>query len=1079
MEGGAVASKHAYAQEIRQSATRLVLVALLTVGAVCLIAWHQAHTRQVRHDAVIAHYSVLAGVEALEEAAVNLRRAGGDGPAAFAASVARAMGRLRTLEAAASPGTGVMAGVEAAWGDVQAGGDAAGLLEAAQALEAHHVAAAEALSADRGVLGPDAPWGMVLPIAALVGAGSLAAHRLARRIGRAADSQRAVEDALRADEAGHVRAQAIAGLGHWSWDVDTGKVARSAEAYRIMGRTPETLGASIGDFVEVVHPDDRALFQAKVRESVGQRGPFSLEFRVVRPDGTIRHVHSRAEMNLDPATGAPTAMVGTVLDITDRKVAEEALKASEQRFRQIFDSAPFGIALGDTRGRVMEVNPAFARFAGYTPEELRDRQLPELCHPDDLEDYRALVERARAGATGTIERRYVRKDGATVWGRLTLGPIRDGDGPHEYAIGIVEDIDDRRAMEQALRERDELLRQVTDNIEEVFWLKDAEGTRLFYVSPAFETIFGRSTGSLYQSGGWRDAVHPDDRARVIATQEEARRTGTPYSSHYRIRRPDGTERVIHGRGYPVRDAGGKVCRWAGVAADVTELHHLQSALEESEDRLRQVAEFTGEVYWMNDTQLKRTFYVSPSYERVFGRSCRSLYEEPLSWSEGIHPDDREGVRRCVLEARASGRPYEIRYRITRPDGSERTIRSRGYPVREENGVIQRWAGIAADVTELHRLETALLEHAERLREVTQHIGEVFWVSEVEGGKVTYVSPAYEAVWGRPCEAVYRDSQTWFEAIHPEDRAPVARAMQAAIRNGEPYENSYRIVRPDGGERYIRDRGHVVRDADGKVRRYVGVAADVTEQREAEEDRRRYQEELAHVTRLATMGQMASELAHEINQPLAAIANYAQGSIRRLKGSAGPVEDGLMQSLEQIEGQAARAGDIIRHLRELVVKGHGHRTVEDMNALLAAAARLLEPEARRHGVRLRLEPGPDLEPVEVDRIQLDQVLINLTKNAIEALADRPGPREVVLATGHDGNGRVRVRVADNGPGLPAEDRERLFGPFVTTKPHGLGMGLAIGRSIVEAHGGELVAEPGPDGGAVFSFTVPVAPGGHVV
>jgi|GEM_PF-344265 len=1067
-----MASAHPYAREIRQNAARLVVVALVTVAVVCLLAWHQARTHHARQEAVLHHYAALAAIETLEERAAALQWAGVSGPDAEGRA-AEALERLRALESSADgPEADLVAGVESAWGEVHTAAGVGRLLAAIQGLETHHAAAAEALTGPAGDVPADPPWGTLLPIAALVGAGGLAAHRLVRRIARAAEGQRAVEETLRAGEAGHVRAQAIAGLGHWGWDMVTGRVTRSAETYRILGRTPDTLGGSVSDFLEVVHPDDRDIFQAGVRKAIKQRGPFGFEFRVVWPDGTVRHVHSRGEVSVDPATGASVAMVGTVLDITDRKAAEEALRASERRFRLIFDNAAVGIAMGDAQGRVIEVNAAFARFTGYAPEELRGRRFADLCHPDDVEGYRELVDQARRGGTGTLERRYLRKDGNAVWGRLTLGPIRDGEGPHGFAIGIVEDINCRREIEAALRERDELLHEVTNAIEEMFWVKSGDGTRFLHVSPAFETIYQRSVADLYADmHTWLDAVHPDDRARVEADVEGARRTGNPYSGHYRILRPDGTERVIHGRGYPVRNDAGEVYRWAGISADVTELHRLQSALKESEDRLRHVAELTGEVYWMNDTRLERTVYISPSYERVFGRTCESLYEDALSWSDGVHPDDREDVRRRVLNARAEGVPYEIRYRIVRPDGSERSIRSRGYPVPDENGEIHQWAGTAADITEIHRLETALLEHEERLREVTEHIGEVFWVSEVEGGRVTYVSPAYETVWGRPCETVYRNPRAWFEAIHPDDRQSVAREMETAHRAGKAFANEYRIVRPDGGERYIRDHGHPVRDADGKVRRYVGVAADVTDQRAAEEDRRRYQEELAHVTRLATMGQMASELAHELNQPLAAIANYAQGSIRRLKAAGGPNGDGVLQSLEHIAGQATRAGDIIRHLRELVVKGNGRRTVEDMNALVTAAARLLEPEARRHGVRLTLALGPDLRPVTVDRIQVDQVLINLTQNAIEALADRPGAREVVLATARDGDRGVRVSVTDNGPGLPAEDRERLFGPFFTTKPHGLGMGLAIGRSIVEAHGGELVAERGQGGGAVFRFTVP--------
>lgn len=249
--------------------------------------------------------------------------------------------------------------------------------------------------------------------------------------------------------------------------------------------------------------------------------------------------------------------------------------------------------------------------------------------------------------------------------------------------------------------------------------------------------------------------------------------------------------------------------------------------------------------------------------------------------------------------------------------------------------------------------------------------------------------------------------------------------------------------------------------------------EAAERRRAEAEARERQAELAHVHRLNTMGEMASGFAHELNQPLAAIVNYAKGTVRRLRQGA-MAADELLPVLEQVATQAERAAAIIRRIRAFIRKEEPRHAALDLNKAIRDTIDLMTAEAGRQGVRLVLDLAEPLPLVSADVIQLEQVIVNLVRNAIEAMADAGTPaRRVTLTTARAASGAVEVAVADTGPGLPEAGRDRLFDPFFTTKADGLGLGLSISQSIVEAHGGRLTAETGPSGGAIFRFTLPVA------
>ena len=282
--------------------------------------------------------------------------------------------------------------------------------------------------------------------------------------------------------------------------------------------------------------------------------------------------------------------------------------------------------------------------------------------------------------------------------------------------------------------------------------------------------------------------------------------------------------------YPVLDPQGDVERVAIISTNVTVRKIAEETLRESEQKFRLLAENIVEVFWLLDPKDYRVLYVSPAYEELWGRTCESLYEDPQSWLADLHPEDLERVL-AALEKQAGTGEFDEEFRLVRSDGSIRWVWDRGFAVKEESGQVQYMVGVAADVTERKQAEEALVQSERRIRQVTEHISEMVWLSDQENGKLLYVSPAYEQIWGRSCQSLYENWQSWLEAIHPDD---LERVRAAAGNAEQVFDQEYRIIRPDGVVRWVRARSYPVHDEpDGRSRR-AGVASDITERKQAED-----------------------------------------------------------------------------------------------------------------------------------------------------------------------------------------------------------------------------------------------------
>jgi PAS domain S-box-containing protein len=367
-----------------------------------------------------------------------------------------------------------------------------------------------------------------------------------------------------------------------------------------------------------------------------------------------------------------------------------------------------------------------------------------------------------------------------------------------------------------------------------------------------------------------------------------------------------------------------------------------------------------------------------------------------------------------------------------------------------------------------RLSEAYLAEAQRM----SHTGS--WAWSPPPGDIRYWSEECYRVQGFDPKGIQPRFEEFLQRVHPDDRARVAEVIESAVREKVEFEFDYRIIHPGGEVRFARSVGHPILGPSGDLVEYVGTIIDVTDRRQAEKERERLREaqaDLAHVSRITTMGELTASLAHEVNQPITAAVNGASTCVRWLTRDEPDLGEARDAALGVVRN-AKRAADIINRIRSISKKGESKRQLADVNDLIGEMIALLRNEASRHSISIRADLDADLPKVMADSVQVQQVMMNLIMNSIDAMKDVDQTRELAIRSRLDENRQVIISVTDTGVGLPPQQTNQIFDAFFTTKSHGLGMGLRISRSIVEAHGGRLWAADNSPHGASLSFTLPI-------
>lgn len=732
----------------------------------------------------------------------------------------------------------------------------------------------------------------------------------------------------------------------------------------------------------------------------------------------------------------------------------------------ILNSLPVHFAVLDESGTIREVNDAWTRLAFETPLQsasyvvgvnylaMCDAAADQQC--SEAPEIARGLRRVLAGQCATFAAEYAwEASGQTQWFKVIVSPVRSD--RVRGAVVVHVDVTNRKSADQ---ERDRLF-------EESMSLLCVAGFDGYMrrCNPGIERMLGYSHDEI-MAMPLAQLVHPADCQQMITMTDLLRQGERVSGVETRIRTKDGSYKWILWDAVPCVEQE----IYFANGQDINARKQFEQQLHESHQRFQLLAGATQESVWDWDLRENR-IWQNDAYLKVFGTFNPAEETVIEWWRRRIHPDDLERILLSIPRTAIDGQQmWVLEYRLRRSDGSFAYVYDRGYVIFDEQGQPARMVGSLIDITELKITEQKLRESEERFRLATKATRDAIWDWDRQSGQV-WRGKGFQTLFGYQPEEIDPIRAWWEERIHPDDRERVLSQVPAA-EPGASQQSAfeYRFRRADGTYAHVFDRGFVMFGPDGAPTRMVGSMMDISERRRAEELALMHQAELAHISRVSTMGEIATGIAHELNQPLTAISNYAESCAQALASKAPGTGKKLSEWIEKIGTNTHRAAEMIRRLRSFTRKSEPRRSAIEVGELVREAIDLLETETRMQEVRIAWQPG-DAVHATVDRIQIEQVLVNLLRNAYEAMAGNPAERRNVTISVRPLTDKVEISVEDMGEGIAPENLHRVFDAFFTSKPHGVGIGLAISRSIVEDHGGRLWVEPKPDRGVTFRFTLP--------
>ncbi|MGC4053515.1 MAG: PAS domain-containing protein [Paludibaculum sp.] len=620
------------------------------------------------------------------------------------------------------------------------------------------------------------------------------------------------------------------------------------------------------------------------------------------------------------------------------------------------------------------------------------------------------------------------------------------------------------AAHEELQKSEYYWHMIVDNIPGMVALLSPTG-ELEIVNRQVYEYFGQTFEELRHWGS-NGSVHEEDLPHVVEVFSRSIATGSPYDIEQRFRRHDGAYRWFTNRGFPLWDSDGRVLRWCVLLTDIDERKIAEVALKSREHDLKLIIDTIPALVWCNLPDGPNEF-ISTSWHVYTGVSPEESHG--WGWQASFHPDDLPPLMRKWGEMLVSGEPGEIEARLRRHDGVYRWFLIRAQPFFDDEGKIVRWYGTSTDIEdrkqaeeELRRKE-AFLAKAQRL----SLSGSFSWCVDTE--EVTFSNEAYRIFGFEPGTPVTLARIA--TRVRPEDRPLLAQKLGAARETGGEQTYGIRLEMPDGSTKYLRASSQDTLDDSGR-REYVGAVQDVTARHLAEESLDKARSELAHVSRVNAFSTLTASIAHEINQPLSGIITNASTCLRMLNAEP-PNVDGARETARRTIRDGNRVTDVITRLRALFIRKEYTPELLDLNEAIRDVLAMTANDIQRHGVIAQAELNEDVPLVAGDRIQLQQVILNLMRNALDAMAGVTGrPKFLIVRTRTEESGHVRLSVRDAGVGLDGQNMDKIFDSFYTTKSGGMGIGLSVSRSIIERHNGKLWAEQNDGPGATFSFSIPI-------
>ena len=768
------------------------------------------------------------------------------------------------------------------------------------------------------------------------------------------------------------------------------------------------------------------------------------------------------------------ALLGIADDLEERVaqrthelvIANEALGESERNSRLVVDSIPGLVALLTAAGEVEFANRQILEYTGTTLEELKQWGTNDTVHPEDLPHViHVFTQSIVSGSPYEIVQRLRRSDGVYLWFQNNGFPLRDASGHVVRWCVLLTDIDERKRAEDALRESERESRLIVDSIPGFIAAFTPGGEVEFVNRPTLE-YFGKTLEELKRWGTGGE-THPEDLPRVVEVFTRSIVSGDPFEFEVRARRFDGVYRWFQSRGFPLRDTNGHIVRWYNLLIDIDERKRAEEALAASERNLKLTIDTIPALAWSARPDGSAEFF-NQHYLDFIGLSAEQA--SGWGWTAAVHPEDLSGLAATWQRIMASEAPGEAEARLRRYDGDYRWFLFRANPLRDETGTIVKWYGVNTDIEDRKRAEAELRRAYDSFADAQRLSKTGSFIADLVGDDHNWSEEAYRIFEFDPGTKV--TVQRVRDIIHPDD-LPSFDSVIARGMSGVNVNFAFRIVTSRGAVKYVRGVAHVIEQIEGRPM-FVGALQDVTESMVAEEALNRARSDLAHVARVTTLSTLTASIAHEVNQPLSGIITNAGTCLRMLDANPPNVE-GARETARRTIRDGNRASDVITRLRALFSKKEFSLESVDLNEATREVITLSRSELQRNRVVLQSELADDLPNLTGDRVQLQQVILNLLRNASDAMVDvHDRPRQLLVKTEQMDGDRVRLTVRDAGIGVDPQVVDKLFDAFYTTKRDGMGIGLSVSRSIIERHHGRLWAERNDGPGATFAFLVPRDP-----
>lgn len=832
--------------------------------------------------------------------------------------------------------------------------------------------------------------------------------------------------------------------------------------------------------LSLIHSDDRDLVAHAAARAFWTGVSQVVRYRQIQSDGGYRWIETRSEpgysisvdiddvvTDREPSPASATELAGGCgLDVMQCARVVESLFGNGWAFDadgrwlylHPFAQNSLGVTLSDLNAPVKEGHTAWKR----------------LLHPEDYDATAAAwLHSLRTGDHFNVEFRFRRATGIYSWARTAARPVRNSEGRITGWFGIALDIDVYKKTVAALHTRERELLQLVDMVPGHLWRLSPDGEPVFFNQRMIDFL-GLDVADLETPGTTRlqvfaEMIHPDEATRFRDALGLCLAEGCDFDLRYRLRRADGTYRWLSSRAEPMRDQAGRIVQWHGICHDIDDQVQAEERQRDNERQLQQLIDAVPALIW-STTAEGVPVYVNNQFREVTGATLEDITAPDGSPSLSvIHPEDRDSARRAVTRSFATGVPYAQRYRQIRADGSYRWTETRAVALRNDEGAILQWYGVSVDIDDLVAAQEALRRSERELQQLIDALPVHIW-SWTPEGKLAYVSKLYLEHLGLS-QAEYEDFAKVIRGlIHPDDCTDVERVAAKCLKTGEPFMMRYRRRGLDGGYRWVEGRSEPLRDHDGAIVHWYRVSIDVDDAVRAQEELRLAYENLARQSQAASLAELSASIAHEVNQPLTAIVANSHACQRWLEAETPNIER-AQRIMGRIIRDANSAADVVGRIRALFRQSTESRSTTSLESIVATIRELLADEVLRRHVRIDVDIEEGLPPLTLDRVQIQQALINLIRNGMDAMDTIRGDKVIGVRV-RRAEDAIQIDIRDRGRGIAIP--ERIFESFFTTKEQGMGMGLAICRSIVESHGGRLWAEKNEPQGATFIFTLPLTP-----